>query len=692
MLKNKIKSSVIALLLAFSMVLGLCLIPENEVYAASQIACNYTLTGNTSNYNPSVTPYQMHGKLSVSGTNLVDASGNPVQLRGVSLHGIQHTNGSTTAFKDYVNLASFQILRDEWGVNLIRIPVYTEEGGYCRGGAAGMDVTIQNAVNYATQLGMYVIIDWHILSDGNPWNHQSEAYNFFNNYSAKYAGYGNVLYEICNEPNGCDWGTIKSYAESIIPVIRSHDSNAIIIVGTPNWSQYLDEVSYNPIKGYSNIMYTLHFYAASQWHKDALRNRVTTAHNNGLPIFCTEFGICDETGNGGFDFDSAATWMNLLKSYNISYCCWSLCNKNESASMFVSSCTKVNGWTNADLNTTGAWYINYTRPLYEEEMGNYNPSVYNGVDYSAVYDYDYYINHQPDLKAAFGNDKRAAIAHFVNNGMSEGRQAKEDFNVSTYKNNYADLSNAFGTNYKSYYIHYMTLGISEGRTASGSSASNGSSSSSSSSSGSGSNSNVPYVSSGSTVYNGIDYSSVYDYNYYINTYGDLKAAFGSDSNAALAHFVSNGMAEGRQGKASFDVNSYRNANNDLKQAFTTDNLSYFYHYINNGQYEGRITTGVTKVTNPLTTIGGIDYSPVYDFNYYISHNPDIKAAYGNNDIGALLHFINCGMNEGRVAKADFNISIYKNRYGDLRTAFGNNNKSYYMHYIQLGQREGRIAK
>lgn len=377
--RNKV-NRIISFVLAVALVIGLCLIPERSVGAASQIPCNYNLTGNTANYNTSATPYQMHGKLSVSGTNLVDAGGNPVQLRGVSLHGIQHTNGSTTAFKDYVNLESFQILRDEWGVNLIRIPVYTEEGGYCRGGAAGMDATIQKAVDYATQLGMYIIIDWHILSDGNPWNHQGEAVNFFNNYSAKYSGYGNVLYEICNEPNGVDWGTIKSYAETVIPVIRSNDSNAIIIVGTPNWSQYLDDVSYNPIQGYSNIMYTLHFYAASQWHKDALRNRVTTAHNNGLPIFCTEFGICDETGNGNFDFDSAATWMNLLKQYNISYCCWSLCNKNEAASMFDSNCTKVNGWTNSDLATTGAWYINYTRPLYDEEMNKYTSSP-NKVNY-----------------------------------------------------------------------------------------------------------------------------------------------------------------------------------------------------------------------------------------------------------------------------------------------------------------------
>ena len=381
-------SRMISFAIAMVLVIGLCLVPQRGVDAASQITCNYTLTGNTANYNPVATPYQMHGKLSVSGTNLVDASGNPVQLRGVSLHGIQHTNGSTTAFKDYVNLQSFQILRDEWGVNLIRIPVYTEEGGYCQGKAAEMDVTIQNAVDYATQLGMYIIIDWHILSDGNPWTHKDEAVNFFNNYSAKYAGYGNVLYEICNEPNGgVDWGTVKSYAKSVIPYIRSNDANAIIIVGTPTWSQDVEIAANDPIRNSDiggndsqlahNILYSIHFYAAT--HTDYIRDKVKKAHDKGLPIFCTEFGICDASGNGNIDINSANIWMNLLKQYNISYCCWSLSNKNEAASMFDSNCTKVNGWTNSDLATTGAWYINYTRPLYEEEMNKYTSSG-NKVD------------------------------------------------------------------------------------------------------------------------------------------------------------------------------------------------------------------------------------------------------------------------------------------------------------------------
>ena len=668
---------------------------DDNLNTASQVSCNYTLTGNTANYNCIATPYQMHGKLAVSGTNLVDASGTPVQLRGVSLHGIQHTNGSTTAFKDYANLSAFQILRDEWGVNLIRIPVYTEEGGYCQGNQTSMDTTIQKAVNYASQLGMYVIIDWHILGDGNPWNHQSEAKTFFQKYSKMYAGKGNVIYEICNEPNNTDWSTVKSYATSIIPVIRANDSNAIIVVGTPTWSQDVDTASYNPIRKSDiggigsqlapNVLYSIHFYAAEYWHKDNLRNKVTTAHNNGLPMFCTEFGITQASGDGNIDIASANTWMSLLKSYNISYACWSFSNNNQTSSIFVSSCKKLNSWTNSDLSNTGCWFVNTTRPLYDAEMANYSPTVYNGVDYSAVYNYDYYINKYADLKKAFGTDKRAAIAHFVNNGMKEGRQAKADFNVYYYKNRYADLRKAFGTDLTKYYKHYITNGKKEGRDAKTYCAAPANDTTATNSN----SSTTTNVSTGTTVLNGINYSAVYDFNYYINKYPDIKKAYGNDDKKALQHFVNFGMREGRQAKADFNVYYYRNRYVDLRKAFGTDLKKYYIHYINNGRKEGRDAKTACDLQGGITKLNGIDYSAVYDYNYYVNKYPDIKKAFGDNDEKVLNHFVTYGMKEGRQAKATFNVYTYKANYADLQKAFGNDLKKYYLHYINYGIKENR---
>ena len=320
---------------------------------------------------------------------------------------------------------------------------------------------------------------------------------------------------------------------------------------------------------------------------------------------------------------------------------------------------------------------------------------YKGVDYGAVYDYDYYVSKNPDIKAAFGNNKAGTLAHFVNNGMSEGRIAKEDFNVSIYKSNYADLRAAFGDDNKQYYIHYINNGKSEGRNAKtliGGSSSGSDSKSSGSSKNSGKTStSTTSKTYASAVYNGIDYGAVFDYDYYINKYPDLKAAFGSNKQAALEHFVNNGMYEGRQGRAEFDVNSYRNANIDLKMAFGQDIRAYYLHYINNGINEGRVATGVTEILHPDTVYNGIDYSKVYDFNYYINRYPDLKSAFGNNDVAAIAHFVNSGMNEGRQAIDSFDVTSYRNAYQDLRAAFGNDLKSYYMHYINSGKSEGRKA-
>lgn len=296
------------------------------------------------------TPVAVHGALKVSGSHLTDKNGNNFQIKGVSTHGLAW-------FPGYVNKESFKTLRDEWGANCVRLAMYTTEyGGYCEGGADKMKGIVDNGVSAATELGMYVIIDWHVLQDKDPNVHAKEAVAFFSEVSKKYAANSNVIYEICNEPNGdVGWGSIKAYAEQVIPVIKANDPDAIIIVGTPTWSQEVDKAAADPITGYSNIMYTLHFYAGT--HKDSLRNTLQGAVNKGLPVFVTEFGTCDASGSGGNDFASADAWISLLDKNGISYCIWSLCNKAETSALINSSCDKTAGWSEADLSEAGKWYV-----------------------------------------------------------------------------------------------------------------------------------------------------------------------------------------------------------------------------------------------------------------------------------------------------------------------------------------------
>lgn len=297
--------------------------------------------------NTYVTPAELHGKLSVSGTNIVDKNGEKFQLKGVSTHGISW-------FPQYVNQDAFTYMRDEWGLNVVRLAMYSNlSDGYTR----DLWTTVQNGVDYATNAGLYVIIDWHVLNDQNPNTYKAEAIEFFKSMATKYKDNTNVLYEICNEPNGgVTWeGDIKPYAEEVIAEIRAIDNDAIIICGTPNWSQDVDIVSQSPITDQNNIVYALHFYAAT--HKENSRTKLTTALNNGLPIFVSEFGICEASGNGTIDVEEANTWISLLNKNNISYVCWNLSNKNEASSIISSSTNKVTGWTEEELSQTGIWLV-----------------------------------------------------------------------------------------------------------------------------------------------------------------------------------------------------------------------------------------------------------------------------------------------------------------------------------------------
>lgn len=303
------------------------------------------------------TPYEQHGALSVTGTMLTGQSGEVVVLKGVSTHGLSW-------FPQYANYDAFRTMRDEWGINTVRLAMYTAEyNGYCTGDENNrnkLKQLIYDSVDAATQLGLYVIVDWHVLQDQNPNTYKDQSIAFFSEVSNKLKNQSNVIYEICNEPNGgVNWQQIKSYAEEVIPVIRANDPDAIIIVGTPTWSQDVDQAAANPITGYDNIMYALHFYADT--HRDNLRNRMVTAIQNGLPIFVSEYGICDASGSGAINSSQATLWMNTMQQYNVSFCAWNLSNKGETSAMIRTDCAKTSDWTYEELSASGQWYVDWMR-------------------------------------------------------------------------------------------------------------------------------------------------------------------------------------------------------------------------------------------------------------------------------------------------------------------------------------------
>ena len=263
-----------------------------------------------------------NGNLKVKETNLVNQYDENIQLRGISTHGIQW-------YFKFANKEVMSKLKD-WGVNVFRIAMYTEENGYIANNS--LKDKVKEIVEYAKELDMYVIIDWHILSDNNPNIHKEEAIKFFDEMASTYKNTPNIIFEICNEPNGnTSWSEVKEYALQIIPVIRKY-SNNIIIVGTPTWSQDVDIASLDKIDN-NNIMYALHFYSGT--HKEELRNKLDVALNNGIAIFVSEFGVSDASGNGGVYLEEVTKWLDYLNSKNISWVNWSLSDKDESSALLL---------------------------------------------------------------------------------------------------------------------------------------------------------------------------------------------------------------------------------------------------------------------------------------------------------------------------------------------------------------------
>ncbi|MBN2535131.1 MAG: cellulase family glycosylhydrolase [Spirochaetales bacterium] len=293
----------------------------------------------------------IHGNLQVIGTNLCNQSGTQVQLKGVNTHGPQW-------YPVAIN-QTIPNLAETWGISIVRLAMYVEDfknGDFWNGYLAHKDEIkkkICDMADDAIDAGIYVIIDWHIHN--NPSNFTQDAKDFFAEMSQRFGGYSHVLFEICNEPEYTDWPVIKSYAQQVIPVIRDNDPDSyenIIIVGTPNWSQYLDVAADSPLTGFSNIMYALHFYAAS--HKQEYRDRVQYALNKNIPVIATEWSACDYDVSFN-DFTEGQTWLNFLNSNKISWINWSFCNRDDASAILKPGVSIAGPWADSNLTSAGSW-------------------------------------------------------------------------------------------------------------------------------------------------------------------------------------------------------------------------------------------------------------------------------------------------------------------------------------------------
>ncbi|ADD41637.1 Cellulase [Stackebrandtia nassauensis DSM 44728] len=328
------------------------------VWVAAAVAATLAVPAGFVNAQDSASPVPAessvarNGQLEVCGTQLCNESREPVQLRGMSTHGLQW-------YEQCVNDASMDALAGDWNADVIRASMYIakEEDGY-ETDPERFTALMNKIIDEATERGLYVIVDWHMLDPGDPNRYTDIAKDFFAKMAEKHADKTNVIYELANEPNGVSWSDIKGYHEQVLPVIREKDPDSLVLLGTRAWSSLgvsegadESEIVDDPVDG-ENIMYTFHFYAAS--HGDEYLDTLDRASDK-LPMFVTEFGTQEATGDGGNDFDMSQRYLDLMAQKKISWTNWNFSDDQRSGAVFEQGTCPDGPFDASNLKPAGEW-------------------------------------------------------------------------------------------------------------------------------------------------------------------------------------------------------------------------------------------------------------------------------------------------------------------------------------------------
>ena len=284
-------------------------------------------------------PVKVHGRLKVAGTQLMDEHNQPYALHGMSF-------GWSNWWPRFYNAGVVDWLYKDWNCSVVRAAMGVEPSGAYIDNPAGSRALIESVVDGAIRSGIYVIIDWHSHHVNT-----KEAKEFFAEMAAKYAKYPNIIYELFNEPAEATWPEVKAYAEAVIKVIREKDPDNIILVGSPKWDQELQLPAADPIKGYKNLMYTMHFYAGT--HRQWLRDRTDAAIKAGLPVFISESGGMASSGDQKIDYNEWQLYVDWINKNDLSWITWCIADKKETDCVLYPSASSTGHWKDSDLTESG---------------------------------------------------------------------------------------------------------------------------------------------------------------------------------------------------------------------------------------------------------------------------------------------------------------------------------------------------
>lgn len=298
-----------------------------------------------------------NGSLQVEGTQLVNQYGEPVVLRGMSF-------GWHSFWPRFYNKEAVKWLKKDWHCNVVRAAMGIEvgdKGKTYKDNPEFAKAKIKAVIEGAIKENIYVIVDWHSHNIN-----LEEAKEFFTEIAKEYGKYPNIIYEVFNEPDDETWEEVKAYAEEVIKTIRAIDNNNIILVGCPHWDQDIHLPAANPIKNVKNLMYTMHFYAAT--HEKWLRDRVDAAIEGGLPVFISESAGMEATGDGPLDYQSWQEYIDWMENKKLSWITWSVSDKDETCSVLQKTAKSKGKWKLSDLKESGIKAREYLRTL---NKGNY---------------------------------------------------------------------------------------------------------------------------------------------------------------------------------------------------------------------------------------------------------------------------------------------------------------------------------
>jgi len=317
-------------------------------------------------------PVSYYGKLQVKGSFAEGSkTGTPVQIRGVSF------GWTTTGWESsrFYTANTVDRMVNDWKAEVVRAAYGATSAPFSSTVTAAPNrERVETVVDAAIANDIYVIIDWH---SHKAHDEVQNSKDFFEYMAQKYGSYDNVIFEIYNEPTTTDGGTwpvVKNYAEQIIPVIRKYSSN-LILVGTPQWSQRVDNVVGNAIND-GNVGYVFHFYAASHSFT-GFGNNVNSAINAGLYVFVTEYGTttsdggqvpsanCTSNCTNNYNTHNAARtdeWHNFMDEKKISSAAWEINDKYAGSAFFgIDGAAKkfdmTGSWTDQSLMTDEGKYV-----------------------------------------------------------------------------------------------------------------------------------------------------------------------------------------------------------------------------------------------------------------------------------------------------------------------------------------------